>query len=144
VSRPYRLSPEARRQIDEIGAFVAEDSVDAALKIYEAFEDAFQLLAGNPGIGHTREDLTTRPVKFWTVLSYLVIYDPESSPLQIITVVHSETSHTCSRKIASPLPSMTQRSTNTSRKASREEGLSLAVGAGSGKTSVALGMRLEG
>jgi len=89
VSRQYRLSPEARRQIDEIGAFVADDNVDAALKIYDAFEDAFELLAENPGIGHTREDLTTRPVKFWSVFSYLVIYDPESSPLQIITVVHS-------------------------------------------------------
>ena len=89
MSRQYRLSPEARRQIDEIGALVADDNVDAALKIYDAFEDAFELLAENPGIGHTREDLTTRPVKFWSVFSYLVIYDPESSPLQIITVVHS-------------------------------------------------------
>ena len=88
MSRPYRLFAEARRQIDEIGAFVADDNVDAALKIYDAFEDAFQLLAENPGIGHTREDLTTRPVKFWSVFSYLVVYDPESSPLQIITVVH--------------------------------------------------------
>ena len=89
MSRQYRLSPEARRQIDEIGALVADDNVDAALKIYDAFEDAFELLAENPGIGHTREDLTTRPMKFWSVFSYLVIYDPESSPLQIITVVHS-------------------------------------------------------
>jgi plasmid stabilization system protein ParE len=89
VSRQYRLSPEALQQIDEIGAFLADDSIDAALKIYDALEDAFQLIVENPGIGHTREDLTTRPLKFWTVFSYLVIYDPESTPLQIITVVHS-------------------------------------------------------
>ena len=59
MSRPYRLSAEARQQIDAVGAFVADDNVEAALKIYDALEDAFQLLAENPGIGHTREDLTT-------------------------------------------------------------------------------------
>ncbi len=28
------------------------------------------MLAENPGIGHTREDLTDRPVRFWKVFSY--------------------------------------------------------------------------
>lgn len=46
------------------------------------------MLAENPGIGHTREDLTDRPVKFWSVFSYLVIYNPASDPLEIISVVH--------------------------------------------------------
>lgn len=89
MSRQFRLSPEAEQQIDAIGAFIAKDSIDAALKVYDALEHAFQLLAENPGIGHTREDLTERPVKFWSVFSYLVIYNPASSPLEIISVVHS-------------------------------------------------------
>jgi toxin ParE1/3/4 len=98
VSRQYRLSPEALRQIEEIGQFVAQDSVEAALRIYDALEDAFRLLAENPGIGHTRDDFTTRPVKFWSVFSYLVIYNPASKPLEIITVVHS------ARDVANWLP----------------------------------------
>ncbi len=89
MSGQYRLSPEAAQQVDAIGAFIAKDSIDAALNVYDALEHAFQLLADNPGIGHTREDLTERPVKFWSVCSYLVIYNPASSPLEIITVVHS-------------------------------------------------------
>ena len=73
----------------DIGDFVAESSVEAALKIYDALEEAFALLAQNPAIGHLREDLTDRPVKFWPVFSYYVIYDPASSnPLEILSVVH--------------------------------------------------------
>jgi plasmid stabilization system protein ParE len=88
VSRRYRLSPEARDQVDAIGAFIAQDSVDAALKVYDALEEAFELIADNPEIGHVRADLTNRAVKFWSVFSYLVVYDPASDPLTIITVVH--------------------------------------------------------
>ena len=56
-------------------------SVEAALKLYDALEGAFARLADNPGIGHAREDLTSGPVKFWPVVSYLVVYDPVSKPL---------------------------------------------------------------
>ena len=41
-----------------------------------------------PGTGHTREDLTARQVKFWSVFSYYVVYDPECNPIEIITVIH--------------------------------------------------------
>jgi hypothetical protein len=32
--------------------------------------------------------LTDRPVKFWGVYSCLVVYDPASSPLTVIAVLH--------------------------------------------------------
>ena len=54
----------------------------------DAFEHAFDQLATTPEIGHTREDLTDRPVKFWSVYSYLIVYDPASAPLAIIAVLH--------------------------------------------------------
>lgn len=84
----YRLTPEARTNLDDISAFVAEDSVDAALRLLDAFERAFDQLAAMPGLGHTREDLTPRPVKFWGVHSYLVVYDPARTPLTIVAVLH--------------------------------------------------------
>jgi plasmid stabilization system protein ParE len=49
---------------------------------------AFDLLSENPGIGHGREDLTERPPRFWSVFSYLVVYDPASVPLTVIAVLH--------------------------------------------------------
>jgi plasmid stabilization system protein ParE len=88
VSAPYVLTLEAQAHIDEIGAYIAQDSVDAALKLYDAFEEAFGLLAERPGLGHSRQDLTDRPLRFWSVYSYLVLYDPESRPLTIVAVLH--------------------------------------------------------
>ena len=67
MSRSYRLTPEARANVDEIGTFIAEDNVDAGVRVLEALERAFELLAARPEIGHTREDLTTRPLNFWAV-----------------------------------------------------------------------------
>jgi plasmid stabilization system protein ParE len=88
VSPPYVLTPDAQAHIDEIGADIAQDSVDAALKLYDGFEEAFGLLAERPGLGHSRQDLTDRPLRFWSVYSYLVVYDPESRPLTIVAVLH--------------------------------------------------------
>jgi plasmid stabilization system protein ParE len=51
-------------------------------------EEAFELLAENPGIGHQREDLTARPVKSWSVFSYIVIYRPEKRPIDVLAVLH--------------------------------------------------------
>ena len=56
--------------------------------MFQEIRSALKLLGSNPGIGHTREDLTDWPVKFWAVYSYLIVYDPETKPIQIIRVLH--------------------------------------------------------
>lgn len=40
------------------------------------------------GGGHWRKDLTDEPVKFFAVYSYLIIYRPETNPLQVIAILH--------------------------------------------------------
>lgn len=89
MSKGYRLTPEALACVEEICAFIAEDSVDAALRVLDDLERAFDQLAATPEIGHRRQDLTARPVKFWTVFSYLVVYDPASAPLSVVAVLHA-------------------------------------------------------
>lgn len=88
MSHAYRLTAQAEADVDAIADFIAADSVDAALKVTLALEDAFLLLARQPDIGHSREDLTDRPLKFWSVYSYLIVYDPASRPLTVVTVLH--------------------------------------------------------
>jgi toxin ParE1/3/4 len=88
VSPRYRLTPNAQENVDAICAFVAADSVAAALRVWDSLEQAFELLAETPEVGHRRDDLTDRPVKFWSVFSYLIVYDPTSVPLNIIAVLH--------------------------------------------------------
>ena len=51
MSRGYRLTPEARAHLDEICAFIAEDNVDAALRVLDPFKHAFGQLAARPEIG---------------------------------------------------------------------------------------------
>ena len=38
--------------------------------------------------GHVREDLTNRPLKFWAVFSYLIVYTPSSRPIRVVRVLH--------------------------------------------------------
>ena len=45
-------------------------------------------LAAAPGAGHGRKDLTNEPVKFFPVYSYLIVYRPDTKPLQVIAVLH--------------------------------------------------------
>ena len=87
MSARYQLTSRAQSDVEQITDFIAEDSVQAALRVHDALEGAFRHLAENPAMGHTREDLTERPVRFWSIYSYLVVYDPASSPLTIIAVL---------------------------------------------------------
>jgi antitoxin ParD1/3/4/toxin ParE1/3/4 len=41
-----------------------------------------------PGIGHIREDLADESVRVHAVFSFLVIYRPETKPVQVLRVIH--------------------------------------------------------
>ena len=73
-------------QIDDIVDYIGRDSTDVANRVHLALFEAFELLARHPGLGHTRHDLTRQPLKFWSVHSYLVAYDPATVPLEIVAV----------------------------------------------------------
>lgn len=49
--------------------------------------DKIVFLAGVPGSGHWRKDLTDEPVKFLSVYSYLIVYRPETTPLQVVAIL---------------------------------------------------------
>ena len=46
-------------------------------------------VASQPGMGHLREDLADEPLRFWYVKPHLVIYRPETAPLEIVRVLHA-------------------------------------------------------
>jgi plasmid stabilization system protein ParE len=83
----YVLVPEARKDLLEILEYIASDSIDAALRVHERFIGIFELLAENPDAGHCRDDLTSRPVRFFPVYSYLVVYLADASPVQVVRVL---------------------------------------------------------
>lgn len=83
----FFYSPEARLDLFEIWEFIARDNVDAADRVEQEIQGAATMLAGNPELGHLRRDLTSKPVRFWTVHSYLIIYDPVARPLEVVRIL---------------------------------------------------------
>jgi plasmid stabilization system protein ParE len=53
VSKSYQLTPSAQSDVDRITDFIAEDNVEAAVRVHDALEEAFQHLAKMPAMGRT-------------------------------------------------------------------------------------------
>ncbi len=84
----YQLTPAAEADLGEIFDYIRTDSPGAAQRVLVRVREAMRRLAEYPRIGHLREDLADRSLRFWPVYSYLIVYRPESRPLQIIRVLH--------------------------------------------------------
>jgi len=81
------LSIVAEQDIDDIITYIAQDNPVAAQTFLDALFEAMDNLAKYPELGHLREDLTDRPVKFWTFKwHYLIIYK-STSPIEIVRVL---------------------------------------------------------
>ena len=85
----YQVSSEAQDDLFEIWRKIAEDSVDLANRIEGEFYSLFESLAHMPGQGHARKDLTKRPVLFFPLYSFLVVYQPETTPIRIMAVLRA-------------------------------------------------------
>jgi plasmid stabilization system protein ParE len=81
------LSQEALSDLDEIWLYIAADSPTAADRVIDEIYEAIYKLAEFPGMGHLREDLIDEPLRFWSVYQYLIIYRPETQPIEIVRVV---------------------------------------------------------
>ncbi len=87
----YELTPEAVSDLFEIWNFINRDNPEAADRVEAAVLRACELLADSPFAGRVRKDLTPLPVRFWVVhpySKYLIVYDPEKKPLQIVRILH--------------------------------------------------------
>ncbi|WP_372094657.1 type II toxin-antitoxin system RelE/ParE family toxin [Tistrella mobilis] len=85
----YLLSPQAQEDLRTIGAYyLAEAGARVARDVLLEFTRAFRLLATSPDVGHRREDLTSEPVRFWPVFSYLIVYTSTSQPIGVVRILH--------------------------------------------------------
>lgn len=85
----YILAPAAQEDLVAIrDYYMKEAGYQIARQMLVEFTKAFQDIARTPGIGHQREDLAgDRPVLFWTMRDYLIIYRAATKPVEIITIV---------------------------------------------------------
>ena len=88
----FVLHPQAYADLDEIWEYIAADSLDAADRIREEIYEAIQSLVPFPYIGHSRPDLTSKPLRFQTMRDYVIAYAPDEKPLAVIAILHGRRS----------------------------------------------------
>jgi len=86
----FELTPKAGKDLDEIEDYIAKDNPDAARRVILELKAAMQLLADMPRLGHRRFDVKIPRCRFWSVYSYLIVYNPDTDPIQIIRVIHGQ------------------------------------------------------
>lgn len=77
----FYYSPEARLDLLEVWEYIARDNIDAADRVEPRIQAVVSKLASQPGLGHWRRDLTSKPVPVFCVYPYLIVYDPAARPL---------------------------------------------------------------
>lgn len=85
----YVLMPIAQQDLAGIREYyLAEAGYRVSRQMMIEFVEEFRFLARSPGAGHKREDLAEdRPILFWPMRDYLIVYRPGTQPLQIVTIV---------------------------------------------------------
>jgi plasmid stabilization system protein ParE len=72
MSVRYVLAPQAALDLVEIWRYIKEQaSVSIADRLESGIRERMVFLAGTPGAGHSRKDLTNEDVSFFPVYSYL-------------------------------------------------------------------------
>ncbi len=91
----YALTPLAKADIFDIWSYIAAASASDGIadRVEQAIYEACAFIAEAPMRGHSRSDLTTRSLRFWTLTrypNYTVVYRPETDPLQVVAVLHGK------------------------------------------------------
>ena len=84
----YRITEEARADLDAIWLYVAErGGIETADRLIDAFIERFPLLASTPGMGFAREDFAPG-LRSFPVGDYLIFYRRASGHIDIVRVLH--------------------------------------------------------
>ncbi len=89
----FQLTPQAIEDLDAIWWSIAEDNRDAAERVEMEILATCRRLARHPRMGTKRQDVTMLPVRFWTITkfpNYVIVYRPETNPLQVVSVLHGK------------------------------------------------------
>jgi plasmid stabilization system protein ParE len=88
VTSRFVIAPAAEQDILGIGAYIEADNPAAARKLVAEIYDCFPRLAARPAMGHRRPDLTSLPVRFWTLRGrYMIVYREQTKPIEIVRVL---------------------------------------------------------
>ncbi len=77
---------QAEADLLEIWLFIAEDSIRAADRLLDRFEETFHLIASQPRMGRSRAQLAPE-LRSFPVGDYLIFYEPLPDGIQVIRVL---------------------------------------------------------
>ena len=88
--RRYVLTAEAQKDLRDIRDYVLrEGGFRVARYVVGSIVTALRSLTRTPGLGHRREDLSTRDeLLFWTVFSYVIVYRTDKKTLTVLAILH--------------------------------------------------------
>jgi toxin ParE1/3/4 len=85
---PYTIAPLAQNDLDEIWLYISCDSLEAADRLIETFLHKFLLLASQPLLGESREDLQAG-LRSFSLGNYVVLYRPSPNGIEVARVIHA-------------------------------------------------------
>jgi toxin ParE1/3/4 len=90
MSQLYQVSPAASCDLDAVWDYIAQDKPGAAANFLNKLRDHFLMLAQNPLLGESREELLPN-LRSFPVGNYVIYYRPESTrnyAVEILRVLH--------------------------------------------------------
>jgi plasmid stabilization system protein ParE len=88
----FVLHPGAYTDLDEIWEYIAADNLVAADRVLDEIRQMLRSLVAFPHQGHSRPDLTARPLRFQSVRDYVIAYAADEKPLIVIAVLRGRRS----------------------------------------------------
>ena len=84
----YRLSPQAKSELEAIGDHIAGDNPTHAERFIERLTGKFVALGRNPRIGRARPELRS-DLRSFPYGAYLILYRVIDDGVEIVRVVHA-------------------------------------------------------
>jgi len=84
----YQLTEEADKDVDEILAYSVKNfGVDQTQHYFEALKECIELLADNPNMGRSAEDILPEYLRFHHE-SHMVFYKKSSPSIIVVRILH--------------------------------------------------------
>ncbi|VAW50307.1 hypothetical protein MNBD_GAMMA06-658 [hydrothermal vent metagenome] len=84
----YQLTEEAARDVEEILAYSVKNfGVAQTQHYFEALKECIELLASNPNMGHSAEDILPECLRF-PHESHIIFYKNFSSSILVVRILH--------------------------------------------------------
>ena len=82
----YRLSAQARADLDDIWLYIASDNISAADRFIDALITKIQTLAIQPDLGRPRDELA-KSLRSLPVGNYVIFYRSMQSVVEVVRVL---------------------------------------------------------